>query len=135
MGRDIYRPILKTLGVNRYPSDTDCATIDRWMNQYQMNLEMLLEACRRTRTRTNSPSFSYTEGILSDWHSKGVHTTTQLKALDEAYQQSIPQTAPSRSKTSRNKNAFLNYTQRNDVNYDALEQELSDLSYRHLQEN
>ena len=132
---DIYRPILKTLGVSRYPSDTDCATIDRWMNQYQMNLEMLLEACRRTRTRTNSPSFSYTEGILSDWHSKGVHTTTELKALDEAYEQSIPQTAPSRSKTARNKNAFLNYTQRNDVNYDALEQELSDLSYRHLQEN
>ncbi|MBQ7915809.1 MAG: DnaD domain protein [Firmicutes bacterium] len=127
---DVYRPIMKTLGLGRYPTDDDCSTFDRWISQYQMSMEMILEACRRTMDRIKTPSFPYVEGILSDWHAKGVHTLTALQGADTAYEQqqaALSKEGPSRTKAPRTKNAFLNYTQRSDVDYDELEQELAAL--------
>lgn len=124
---DVYRPIMKSLGLNRYPSDEDCGTIDRWLSQYRMPMELLLEACRRTRKRTNAPNFRYVEGILSDWHSKNVHTLQELAAADTAYEQqnAQPRERPSRTGSKSKNNTFLNYTQRDDIDYDELERELA----------
>ena len=123
---DVYRPVLKTLGLNRYPSDEDCSTIDRWLAQYQMPMELLLEACRRTRKRTNAPNFRYVEGILADWHVKNVHSATELAASDTAYEKSAAAAKERPSRTgAKPKNAFMNYTQRDDIDYDELEKELA----------
>lgn len=75
---DVYRPLLKTMGIHRYPTDEDCRTLDRLQQQYQMSTEMLMEACRRTQKRAKTPSFRYLEGILADWHKQGVHTMEAL---------------------------------------------------------
>ena len=71
----VYRPIMKALGITgRNPSETDIRTMDRWVEQYRLPMELILEACRRTVAKTGQASFHYAEGILADWHSKQIHT-------------------------------------------------------------
>ena len=129
---DVYRPLLKTMGIHRYPTDEDCRTLDRLQQQYQMPTEMMMEACRRTQKRAKTPSFRYLEGILADWHKQGVHTMAALGQADTLYEQkaaSAREHPSQRSVNPRSKNKFLNYTQRNDIDYDQLEKELAQFPY------
>lgn len=129
---DVYRPLLKAMGLNRYPTDEDCRSLDRLQQQYQMPEEMMMEACRRTQIRAKTPSFRYLEGILSDWHKHGVHTRQELEKADSAYEQKAASDRehPSRrAANGRSQNSFLNYTQRSDMDYDQLEKELTQFTY------
>lgn len=52
--------------------------IDKWVNVYSFNDEMINEAYQLTLNGTGKLSFPYMNKILEDWHSKGFKNTEQV---------------------------------------------------------
>lgn len=85
----VYLPIFKALGVAYHtPSDVETEAVDRWLYQYNLSMDLILEAARRTFQKTGKPSFKYMEGILYPWYQQNVHTLDDVAALDDAYMKS-----------------------------------------------
>lgn len=125
--RKEYFSILKAFGIsNRSPIPAEIEYMDRWMNSYAFDLPLILEACKRTVTKTGGSSFAYAEGILSNWKKQNVHTIKDVQEEDNRYQ------AEKRKKTTAEKesgskaapNRFHNFHQRDDYDYDQLEKDL-----------
>lgn len=84
---DIYRPLYKALGTSFHaPSEKESECVERWLYQYELPMELILEAARRTFAQIGKPNFNYMEGILKPWYQQGVKTLEDVAALDEAYQ-------------------------------------------------
>lgn len=106
--------VMKAFGLaNRRPGDIEKEHIERWFLTYGFTKDVVLEACNRTMKATQSPSFSYTEKILSEWYKAGVKNLRDVAALDEKRQP-----AQKRS-TKKPANQFHNFEQRS-TNYDSM---------------
>jgi len=70
-----YKTILDYLGIHRQPSVPEKALINRWTNEYNFNIDKILEACDLT-VSSNNPSIKYVDTILTNWFN-GVETVTQ----------------------------------------------------------
>ncbi len=110
--------IMKALGKNSVPTETEAAYIARWRNEYGFEADVIFSACERTVLATDSHRFEYADSILNSWRKAGVHHKSDIRALDETYH---------RSKASKNTavsgNAFNQFKQ-NSYDFDLLEKEL-----------
>ena len=114
----VYRPILAALHIRQpRPSESDLVFINRWMHEYQMPVELIVEACERTWARTGQSSFPYADSILSNWNDQGIRTMEDVARADESFQRSHG-IAPDAS----SKDPFHSYMRHDDWNYDELEQ-------------
>lgn len=77
--------ISKALGLGRSLAKIECEYIERWHNQWKMDLSVIIEACNRTMLAIQKPDFKYIDGILSNWHQKNVHTLQDIRICDEAH--------------------------------------------------
>lgn len=120
--------VMKTFGLNdRNPGDAEREYMDRWFKSYGFSRELVLEACNRTLSKTNKPSFQYADKILEGWKKAGVRTMAEVGKLDEQYAQRGKKTNPSgnsgeyrqTSKGKTGQNQFQNFPQR-EIDYDAL---------------
>lgn len=80
-----YIAVAKALALGRPLARIECEYVDRWHNQWQMDLAVILEACNRTMLSIQKADFKYMEGILSSWHKKDVHTLQDVQVCDEAH--------------------------------------------------
>lgn len=75
-----YDAIFKALGFHgRLPTEAEASFMDKWMDQYNFSMDMILKACGLT-AGTTKPSIKYINGILERWHKEGLTTPT---AVDE----------------------------------------------------
>lgn len=51
----------------------------KWHRQWKFSHEVIMRAAEET-IRTNNPSFKYIDGVLLDWHNKGVTNVTEAEA-------------------------------------------------------
>lgn len=109
--------IMRSLGKNSLPTETEVAYIDRWQKVYGFETDVILDACERTVLATDSHRFEYAESILKRWYSIGVHHKNDIKALDADHRR----TKNSRRQTNTNK---FNQFSQNNYDFDALEQEI-----------
>lgn len=109
--------IMRALGKNNLPTETEVTYIDRWQNVYGFETDVILDACERTVLATDSHRFEYAESILKRWYSIGVHHKNDIKALDADHRR----TKNSRRQTNANK---FNQFSQNNYDFDALEQEI-----------
>lgn len=109
--------IMRALGKNNLPTETEVTYIDRWQNVYGFETDVILDACERTVLATDSHRFEYAESILKRWYSIGVHHKNDIKALDADHRR----TKNSRRQTNVNK---FNQFSQNNYDFDALEQEI-----------
>ncbi len=82
-----YFKILNSLGSSKTsitPPERNC--MDKWLNNYQFSMEVILEACRRTIMQTNKPSLNYVDSILSSWYAAKVKDLTDIANLDKAHE-------------------------------------------------
>lgn len=87
MFRKQYYQILKAFGISRRgPAPDEKRIMDLWLYEYGFSMEVILEACGRTIRATHEPSFEYANGILADWKRKGVRSSADIMAQDEAFQ-------------------------------------------------
>ena len=109
-----YFSVLRFLGITgRSPVKDETAYIDRWLDQYGFDLELIREACSRTILKTGQPSFQYTDRILTDWHAQNVHTLGDIQNADETFRSTKKETAPPKKQPSASsRNRFNNFHQR-----------------------
>jgi DnaD/phage-associated family protein len=96
------------------------AYINKWIDEYKMEMDVILEACSRTIRSINKPSLAYTDGILSKWNMSGVTKFEDIKAADDAFAASKAAGKPASRPT---KNKFKNFEER-DSDMDALTKEI-----------
>lgn len=109
--------IMRALGKNNLPTETEVAYIDRWRKFYGFENDVILTACERTVLATDSHRFEYADSILASWHKAGVHHKGDIKSLDENHRRG----RASRPTASTNK--FNQFTQ-HDYDFDAIQQAL-----------
>ena len=118
-----YYSILRAFGIHgRSPVQSEVDYMSRWLKEYALPLDLIIEACNRTIERIHQPKFSYTERILSDWRANGIKSIEQLKSIEE--QQKAKRPAPaSQSPSASANNRFHNFHQRQ-YDFDQLEKQL-----------
>ena len=70
--------IAKALGLNRELTKYEKQYIDKWVNEYNYEFNIIEEALKKTVTKTN-PSISYVNGILKNWFEKGYKTVEDIQ--------------------------------------------------------
>ena len=114
-----YYSIMKAFGISgRNLADSEMAFVNKWTKEYGFDTELIQEACKRTISATQKPSFEYADSILTNWHNNNVHTLNDVSALDEAFNQTKRSAAKagvsgtSTQSTNTKKNKFNNFHQR-----------------------
>ena len=109
-----YFAILKALGImKRNPVDAEKNYMDRWMKEWAMDLELILDACQRTILQTGQSSFPYADSILRDWHKKNIRHLSQTKELDAQHKSSKKTGNPQKTEnTQRQAKAAGDYSHR-----------------------
>lgn len=95
---DMYKLIFKSLGFHRNPGTEEKRIMDTWIDKYNMDIEVILEACSKSKNTTN-PSISYINGIIEKYKNNNVKTLDDIKKLEEEFNQKKQQ---QKSTTSNN---------------------------------
>ncbi|MZQ74748.1 MAG: DnaD domain protein [Peptoclostridium sp.] len=69
----LYSEVFKALGFARPPSAEEKKVMDSWTDSMHFDIELILKACSRSKN-TSNPSIAYINGILRNWHEKGIKT-------------------------------------------------------------
>ena len=117
-----YREVLKAVGQgSREATNKEKAYIDKWINQYNLPLDIVLEACDKTIMNVGKPKFSYTDKILETWYQNNVKTLSDIIELENKFKD-IKASAPVvKANTATNASKFANYSSSNAVDYSTLE--------------
>lgn len=78
----LYKTIFNELGFSRQPSRSEKQTIDEWFDKHNMDIELILEACSKSKNISN-PSVSYINGIINSWSNKNIKNLNDLKDNEE----------------------------------------------------
>lgn len=128
-----YYAIFKAFGIrNRDPIPDEKTAMNRWLSDYGFSQELIAEAAARTIRKTGQPSFPYAEKILSDWHRSGVRTLEDVAREDQQHREKeitgakkAPAASGARTGSGSGRtpaNRFSDFSQRNDYDFDRLEQ-------------
>lgn len=110
-----YSRISKALGFNRTLTEAEMRTIDKWNDEWNFSMEMILK-CLDNSTKINNPNINYFDKILNEWFNNGFKTIEDLKNDKK------PETKTKTPKeTSKAKNKFHNFIQSEDYTGDDLE--------------
>lgn len=131
----IYYTVMKALGITgRNLVDSEVSLINKWVGEYDFDIELVKAACSKTISAIQKPSFEYTDSILANWRKKDVHTLKDVEVLDANFAKANKASATGssqgtnaangsskpKSNNSGSKNKFNNFNQRNN-DYDKLE--------------
>ena len=118
-----YYSIMKAFGISgRNLADSEIAFVNKWSKEFAFDIEIIQEACKRTISATQKPSFEYADSILTNWHNQNVHTLKDIATLDAAYNKT-KQSAVHTQNTTVKRNKFNNFEQRT-YDFDKLEKML-----------
>ncbi|ABR50829.1 primosome, DnaD subunit [Alkaliphilus metalliredigens QYMF] len=93
----IYDRIFKAMGfIGREPSEAEIEIMNKWVDEYQFDLTVILKACANS-SKTSNPNINYINGILADWFKKGIRNVSDIEQLD---QQKKVTPSPAKSKAS-----------------------------------
>ena len=128
--------IIKAFGISgRTLLEDEKQYVSLWLNDMNMSLDVVVEACNRAAKKTGKVSFEYANTIIESWHQKSVKDLSDVSKEDAAFTGSISKKpAGLQSDSSSNvssipvagtkKNQFNQFPQRN-FDYDALEKKIS----------
>ncbi|MCC5909558.1 MAG: DnaD domain protein [Clostridiaceae bacterium] len=78
-----YDRVFKAMGFfRREPSEAEMKIMDKWLDVYSFSMDVVLKACENS-VKTSNPNLKYIDGILSDWHKKGINKVEDIEILDE----------------------------------------------------
>ena len=70
-----YKRVLKALGMTRGATEEEQRIIDSWFDDMGMDMETVLEACKKTSGTTN-PNIKYVNTVVDSWHKDVKGNTT-----------------------------------------------------------
>ena len=123
--------IMNSLGMKDVPTSDELSYFNTWLSD--MDLELILEGCKKASLSTTGNRIKYASGIFSNWKKNGITTIEEMAREEEKFRerkevakkQAIACKAPARS-VSSTATATDMYRQYKHGNYDfdALEREL-----------
>ncbi|WP_300276340.1 DnaD domain protein [Peptacetobacter sp.] len=78
----MYRHVFNELSFRREPTKAEKETMDIWFDVYKADIELVLEACSKSKNISN-PNISYINGIIKNWADKEIHTISELRVVEE----------------------------------------------------
>lgn len=83
---DNYGKVLKSFGISgRSASAGERKHIDKWIKEWNMSMELIELAARRTVDNTGKAAFSYCNKILESWHNSGYKTVNDVENAEAQY--------------------------------------------------
>ncbi len=69
---------------------------DKWIKEYALPLDVILEGCNRAVANTQKPNLNYLDKILATWYQQGVKTIEGIVSAEQTYQlaKKQPQSKP-----------------------------------------
>ena len=118
-----YREVLKALGQSgREATKKERGYIDKWLTDFNLSLDIILEACDKTIMNVGKPQFSYTDKILETWYQNGVSSIADIITLENKFK-ALKSTAQPQAKPNAPtaKSKFANYTSSSQIDYNEIE--------------
>ncbi|MCI9078826.1 MAG: DnaD domain protein [Lachnospiraceae bacterium] len=129
--KSTYTAISKAFALGRPLAIVEKQYASRWLDEWHMDLAVVLDACSRTMLKLQKADFKYTEGILDNWHKNNIHTLQDVGKADEIYAQKKTGTQSKKQHDStqgnrQDKNQFNKFQQRetSQAEVDELEKKL-----------
>lgn len=119
-----YNRVMKALGLNDLPSDAQKRYINKWFEEWNFDLEIILCACDET-VKIRKPTFPYVDGILNKWYSDGVKTVEDIAARNENFKNNNESNKP-KSGNNKNKPTRTNMIKTNFHNFEQTTTKYSD---------
>lgn len=66
----LYKRVMKALGFTRNATEAECKIMDRWFDEMNCSIELVLEACGKTSGISN-PNINYINKVLENWQKEG----------------------------------------------------------------
>lgn len=113
--KQVQQKVCKALKIKGEMNKYQEAYVEKWMNEYGYDFDMIEEALKKT-VNTNNASINYINGILTNWYKDGIRTTKDLpkeKQEDTTYdEKKEKEVAKTVQVASNSKVAFKAYEQR-----------------------
>lgn len=110
--KKIKKNISKKLGLSRHLTQYEEAYIEKWLNDYKYNLDIIELALKKTTSKSN-PNFDYIDKIITDWHDRKLLSSDDIKNYLLEFKNKSKQIKELEKKTG-----YQNYEQRNITNFD-----------------
>jgi len=110
--KKVKKNISKKLGLTRNLTQYEEAYIEKWLQEYKYDLDIIELALKKTTSKSN-PNFDYLDKIISDWHDRKLLNSEDVKNYLLEFKNKTKQVAELEKKTS-----YQNYDQRNITNFD-----------------
>lgn len=79
--KSIRGKIVKKLGLNRNLTEYENEYIQKWVEEYKYDFEIIEIALKKTPKKTN-PSFEYLNAIIREWHENNLKTKEEISSFD-----------------------------------------------------
>ncbi|MCL2874423.1 MAG: DnaD domain protein [Defluviitaleaceae bacterium] len=123
-----YRQILTALGLGgKSPAPAQIKYMDKWIYEYKMPLDVILEACDATVLEASKPTIKYANAIIENWHKIGVKTVEDAKKVIMEHKNGVEQ---NKASNPAKPNRFANFSQR-DWSFEG--EELQKLKWKYLE--
>ena len=76
--KKVKKSICKKLGLTRNLTQYEEAYIEKWLQDYKYNLEIIELALKKTTSKSN-PNFDYIDKIITDWHERKLLNSDDVK--------------------------------------------------------
>jgi len=111
--KKVKKNISKKLGLNRNLTQYEEAYIEKWLQEYKYNLEIIELALKKTTSKSN-PNFDYIDKIITDWHERKLLNSDDVKNYLLEFKNKSKQIKELEKKTG-----YQNYDQRNITDFDS----------------
>lgn len=109
----IKKAVSKKLGLSRGLTQYEEAYIEKWVQEYHYDLDVIEIALKKTTSKTN-PNFDYLDKMISDWHERNLLNSEDVKKYLLEFKNKTKQIKDLEKKTN-----FQNYDQRKITNFDS----------------
>lgn len=107
----VYSRISKSLGFNRILSEGETKTIDKWVDEWNFSMEMILK-CLENSTKISNPNLNYFDSILDKWYKKGYKNIDDLKNDKKVDDKPRIDKTPKINEATKPNNKFHNFEQK-----------------------
>ncbi len=126
-----FTKILRAFGIiGRLANKKEKKYMEKWLTEYKLPLELVIEACEDSVINTGKASWKYADTMLTDWFKNNITTVDEAKKYSEEHKAKAKKTVRSNAdKPVRITNKFSNFEERE---YDS--KELDNLALELLKE-
>lgn len=108
-----YQRVMKSIGLtHKGVTDGDMALINKWFDQYDYSMELVLKACEAA-SNVQYPTIKYIDGVINNWYKKGIKEVDDIERLDKIEDKKPERnTYSGKKKNVSYKTRFHNFEQR-----------------------